>query len=88
MPAAKKAKLSDEEKPEDNVPKGNKSTPKVQGSISAIDPDVQADVSSAPPALHQLLQCFSEEQIALVLSILKAKPDEISIKGMTSNFLL
>ncbi|TGO13267.1 hypothetical protein BTUL_0073g00350 [Botrytis tulipae] len=83
MPAAKKAKtpkLNDEEKPKDDVPKGSKSTPKVQDFISAIEPNVQTDVSAAPPVLHQILQCFSEEQIALVLSILKAKPNEISIK--------
>ncbi|TGO42870.1 hypothetical protein BHYA_0005g00040 [Botrytis hyacinthi] len=83
MHTAKRAKVlksNDEEKPKDGVPKGNNSTPKVQDSISAIEPNVQTDVSAAPPAVHQLVQCFSEEQIALVLSILKAKSDEISIR--------
>ncbi|TGO86280.1 hypothetical protein BPOR_0317g00090 [Botrytis porri] len=83
MPTAKKAKVSKsngEEKPKVDVPKGSKLAQKTPDASSAIEPDVQIDVSTPPPVLHQLLQCFSEEQIALVLSILKAKPDEISIK--------
>ncbi|KAF7881840.1 uncharacterized protein EAF02_006528 [Botrytis sinoallii] len=89
MPAAKKAKilkLNDEEKSKADVPRGNKLTPKLQDSISAIDPNVQTNVSAAPPAGHQLLQHFSEEQIALVLSILKSKPDEISIEDYLNEF--
>ncbi|KAF7959711.1 hypothetical protein EAE96_001322 [Botrytis aclada] len=89
MPAAKKAKflkLNGDEKPKVDVSKGNKSTPKVQDSISAIEPNIQTDVSAAPPVVHPLIRCFSEEQIALVLSILKAKPDEISIKDYLNEF--
>ncbi|KAF7899558.1 hypothetical protein EAF00_003894 [Botryotinia globosa] len=89
MPAAKKAKtpkLNDEEKPKDNVPKGSKSTPKVQEFTSAIETNAQTDVFATPPAVYQLIQYFSEEQIALVLSILKAKPYEISIKDYLDEF--
>ncbi|KAF7930552.1 uncharacterized protein EAE98_004952 [Botrytis deweyae] len=83
MSAAKEAKilkLNDEEKSKADLPRGNKLTPKLQDSISAIDPNVQTNVSAAPPAGHQLLQYHSEEQVALVLSILKSKPDGISIQ--------
>ncbi|TGO63431.1 hypothetical protein BCON_0013g00770 [Botryotinia convoluta] len=89
MPAAKKAKvlkLNGEEKPKVDVTKGNISTQKAQGTSSIIEPNVQIDVSAAPPVVHQLIRCFSEEQIALVLSILKAKPDAISIKDYLNEF--
>ncbi|TGO29744.1 hypothetical protein BPAE_0011g00150 [Botrytis paeoniae] len=89
MPAAKKAKvlkLNGEEKPKVGVPKGNKSAQKTRDASSAIEPNAQIDVPAALPVVYQLLQSFSEEQIALVLSILKAKPDGISVKDHLNEF--
>ncbi|KAF5877684.1 uncharacterized protein Bfra_002052 [Botrytis fragariae] len=89
MPTAKKAKVSKlngEEKPKFDVPKGNKSAQETPDASSAIEPNAQIEVSSALPEVHQLLQSFSEEQIALVLSILKAKPDGISVKDYLNEF--
>ncbi|KAM0188692.1 hypothetical protein ACHAPC_003549 [Botrytis cinerea] len=83
MSAAKKSKipkLNGEEKPEVGVPKGNKTTRKAQDASSAIEHSVQTDVLAAPSAAHQITQHFSEEQLALALSISNAKPDEMSIK--------
>lgn len=90
MSAAKKSKipkLNGEEKPGVGVPKGNKTTQKAQDAGSAIEPSVQMDVLAAPSVAHQITQHFSEEQFALVLSILNAKPNEISTKGTIINFL-
>ncbi|TEY40365.1 hypothetical protein BOTCAL_0435g00030 [Botryotinia calthae] len=83
MSAAKKSKipkLNGEEKPEVNVPKGNTTTQKAQDASSAIEASVQTDLLAVPSVAHQITQHFSEEQFALVLSILNAKPDEMSTK--------
>lgn len=80
-------------KPSVNKPKvegqtSRKSIQKLDGVHSAIehnapiDPGTQFDKEEEAFVMRQLSAIFCHGQIALILSILKTKPDEVSIQGM------
>ncbi|KAJ8068891.1 hypothetical protein OCU04_002575 [Sclerotinia nivalis] len=80
---AKESKV--EEKPQIEAQTDERSIQKAESSNSAIDPNAQFDKLDAAVVMDQLTESFSTDQIALILSVLKTKPDEISIQESRSN---